>query len=111
MRFNWRVVALQFVMVSAMHQHEPGTGVHVSPPSGAPSHPTLQVFAGLGWGLCVTQTQQTPTRRLCYTWPCVFARCSLSLPHPLPPHRVHKSVLRVCITLQTDSDSRVSKDS
>ena len=48
MRFNWRVVALQFVMVSAMHQHEPGTGVSCPlPPEPRPIPPSRY---SQGWG-------------------------------------------------------------
>ena len=42
--FTWRIIALEYCVVSAMHQHESPIGVHMSPPSWTslplPSHPT-----------------------------------------------------------------------
>ena len=41
--FDWRVIALNIVLVSAIHQYESATGIHVSlllePPSHLPTHP------------------------------------------------------------------------
>ena len=31
--FNWRIVTLNIVLVSAIHQHESAIGIHTSPPS------------------------------------------------------------------------------
>ena len=42
--FNWRIIALQYVLVSAIHQHELAIGIYVSPPSHFPFHSTH-----LGW--------------------------------------------------------------
>ena len=36
--FNWRIINCHIVMVSAIHQHEPATGIYMFPPLEPPSH-------------------------------------------------------------------------
>ena len=52
--FNWRIMALQYY-VDAIYQHESVISVHMSPPSGTPSHfpplPTSRLSHNTGFEL------------------------------------------------------------
>ena len=58
--FNWRIIFYNIVSVSAIHQHEPAIGIHMSLPSwtslppATPSHPSRL-------------SQSTRSSSLCYT--------------------------------------------
>ena len=90
------------MLLSAIHQHGLTIGIHMSPPSWdflLPHPISLCGYRALVWVPWVIQ--QIPSGYLFYIWQCMFP-CTFSI-HPtlsfLPPHRVHKSVLYVCISI------------
>jgi len=59
--FSWRIIALQYLLVSTIYQHESAIGIHVSPPSWNSSH-LLPLPTPLG-------CRRAPDlSSLCHTW-------------------------------------------
>ena len=57
--FNWRIIALQYCAVFAIHQHELAIGIHVSPPSYSPFPPLPPLHPSrlsqcTGFGFCAS---------------------------------------------------------
>ena len=85
--FSWRIIALQYLLVSTIYQHESAIGIHVSPPSWNSSH-LLPRPTPLG-------CRRAPDlSSLCHTWNvrwlsnfhmiiCMFQCYSLNLSRPL----------------------------
>ena len=100
--FNWRLIALQYCIGFAIHQHVSTTGIHVFPtlnplPSFLPV-PSL-------WVVSVHQPQASSTRHWIWTgdsFHILYYTCfNASLPnHPtlVLSHRVQKTVLYICVS-------------
>ena len=100
--FNWRLITLQYCIGFVIHQHESATGIHVfpilnPPPSSLPV-PSL-------WVVSVHQPQAssimhwTWTGDLFHIW--YYTCFKAILPnHPTLSlsHRVHKTVLYICVS-------------
>ena len=87
--FNWRIIALQIVLVSAIHQHDSAIGIHMFPlswpflPPPVPSQPSrLSQSTGLSsLGHTANSHWLSVVRMAMYMFPC----SSLHSSHPLLP--------------------------
>ena len=98
--FNWRIIALQFALVSAIHQHESAIGIDMPLPSwtSLPPHPTpLGCYRALVWVPRVIE--QIPTGYL-FTRGGVHVSMLLSPLVSLSPSLlcVHKSGLSMSVS-------------
>ena len=91
------------MLVSIKHQHESATGLPMSPPTwtslslSSPTHPSrLLLRPGLS-----SLSHIENSHRLSILHMVISVSMLLHTSHPLPPppaHRVHKSVLNVCVS-------------
>ena len=95
--FNWRLITLQYCIVSATHQHESTMDIHVfpilkPPPSSFPV-PSL-------WVIPVHQPQGSCIEPgLAIHFLCDIIHVSMPFPQITPPpHRVQKTVLYICVS-------------
>ena len=98
--FNWRTIALQHCVVSAIGQHESAVNVHTSPPSWcslplpSPPHPTpLGCHRSPPWALCYTAASHRLSISHAVTY--MFQGYSFGSSHPLLPALC--TVCYVCI--------------
>ena len=84
------------MLVSAIHQHESATGVHMSLPLRPPSHRR----GCHSTGLSSLRHAANPLCRLFHTWGCMCFHATLST-HPTfsLPHCVHKSALYARVSI------------
>ena len=92
------IVALQYVLLSAVQWSEWAVGIHISPPSGAslpPAHPAdLGQRGALSWAPCATP--HVP-RAAYFTHGSAYCQPTLPI-HASVPH-FHTSILYVCISI------------
>ena len=77
---NWRIIALQYCVVSARHQHESAMGIHMSPPSWAffpPPTPSLPLGCPRAPVWAPWVIQQIPTGCFAYGSVCFHAAWNL----------------------------------
>ena len=101
---NWRIIALQCCVGSAVQQSKAVIGVHTSPLSlTSLPHPTPspQVVTEIKVELPVLYIYKLPTSHLLYMWWYVCLIVNLSVHHTLSFHCcVHRSVVYVCIHIR-----------
>ena len=96
--FNWRIIALQYSLVSTKHQHESAIGIHMSPPTWislpppSPPHPSRLLPSPSLSSL----SQTTDSHWLSVLHMVGYVSMLLSPynpPSPSLPSHVHESVL------------------
>ena len=85
------MIALQYGLVSAIHEHESAAGIRTSPPSGAsvPPRPPLYTVSER-WCEPPSPSSESHQHSMQHMVKCALQRCVLSLSHPPIPSCVHR---------------------
>ena len=100
MYFNWRLIALQYCIGFAIHQHESSMGVHVFSILNPSPHLPLHTIP-LGHPSAPTPSILYPASDLDWRFVSYIIHVSMPFSQIIPlslSHRVQKTVLYICVS-------------